>query len=223
MPAPRRQYRWTMPSTHNLLAFAAAAFAIIVVPGPSVLFIVSRGISLGRRAALATVVGNTAGALVQASAVALGLGTVVTRSIAIFTVVKLVGAVYLIWMGVQMYRRRGALAASVVAGVESKSAGRIVREGFVVGISNPKTTVFFAAVLPQFIDRHSGRVPLQMLDLGLVFAGIALVSDGSWALLAGTARRWLAGSPRRLRSLGAIGGATIIGLGARLALTGRHA
>jgi threonine/homoserine/homoserine lactone efflux protein len=212
-----------MVPADRLAAFAVAAFALIVVPGPSVLFVISRGVALGRRAALATVVGNTAGVSVQIVAVAAGLGAVVERSIVAFTVLKLVGAVYLVMLGVNALRHRRTLTASALTTVERpRSLRRIVRDGFVVGIANPKAIVFFAAILPQFADPATGQVPLQLLILGLVFVCIALVSDGTWAVVAGTAREWLARSPRRLEALGGLGGLVMIGLGVRLLTTGRH-
>jgi threonine/homoserine/homoserine lactone efflux protein len=208
-------------SAGQLLAFAATAFVLIVVPGPSVLFVISRGVALGRRAALATVVGNAAGVYVQVVAVAFGIGTIVERSNTVFTVIKLVGAAYLVVLGVRTIRDRKALAAVLDATVVPKSTRRILRDGFVVGMTNPKAIVFFAAVLPQFADPSLGHVPLQLLALGVVFVVIALVSDGVWGLAAGSARAWLGRSPRRLEVVGGAGGLIIIGLGVRLALTGR--
>lgn len=199
-----------------------AAFTIIVIPGPSVLFTISRGVSLGRKAAVATVAGNCLGVYVQVTLVALGLGSIVERSITVFTAVKLVGAVYLVSIGVQMYRHRGRLARALDSEVEAKPVKRIIREGFVVGITNPKVLVFFGAVLPQFVDRSRGRVPVQMMTLGVVFIAIGFVSDSAWGLLAGTARTWLKSSPKRLSALGGAGGLAIIGLGVRLAVVGRR-
>lgn len=210
-------------SPHQLVAFAVAAFLIIVVPGPSVLFVVSRGVALGRRAALATVVGNTAGSLLLAWLVAAGLGGIVATSAVAFTVVKLAGAAYLVVLGWQMWRRRGSLPAALADRATGPGARRIVREGFVVGATNPKTAVFFAAVLPQFVDPDgAAAVWLQMGVLGLVFALVALASDSVWGLLAGTARDWLARRPGRLRAVGGIGSLVVVALGVRLALTGRH-
>lgn len=207
--------------TGHLLAFAATAFALIVVPGPSVLFVISRGVALGRRAAVATVVGNAAGAYVQVAAVAVGIGALVERSAVIFTTIKLAGAAYLMLLGIRMFRNRRALAAMLDATVAPKSTRRILREGFTVGVTNPKTVIFFAAVVPQFTDRSAGQVPLQLLSLGLVFVLIALVSDSAWGIAAGTARTWFARSPRRLELVGGTGGLVIVGLGVSLALTGR--
>jgi threonine/homoserine/homoserine lactone efflux protein len=205
----------------KLAAFAVTAFLLIIVPGPSVLFVVSRGVALGRRAALATVVGNAAGAYVQMVLVAFGLGALVTRSVTVFTALKLVGAVYIVYLGAKAWRQRRELATVLDLGVSARSVSRILGEGFVVGITNPKTTVFFAAVLPQFVDRSAGNVTAQMLVLGLVFTAIALVSDSTWGLAAGTARHWLADSPHRLSALGGAGGLVMVGLGLQMAVTGR--
>jgi threonine/homoserine/homoserine lactone efflux protein len=211
-----------MIDVHRLGSFMLLAFLIIVIPGPSVLFTISRGVALGRRAAVATVAGNCAGVYVQVIAVSLGLGSIVQRSITVFTLVKLVGAGYLVYMGVEMFRHRADLATALDLAVEPKPVHRIVREGFVVGLTNPKVIVFFAATLPSFVDPSRGRVPVQMAMLGLVFITIGFVSDSSWGLLAGTARVWLRRSPKRLAALGGAGGLAIIGLGVRLAVTGRH-
>jgi threonine/homoserine/homoserine lactone efflux protein len=207
----------------RLAAFAAAAFALIVVPGPSVLFVISRGVTLGRRAALGTVVGNAAGAYVQVVGVALGLGAVVERSVLAFNAIKVVGAVYLLVLGIQALRhRRDHVAASLDGAADQvRSMRRIVRDGFVVGVANPKVIVFFAAILPQFANPANGNVSLQILILGLVFVAIALMSDGAWGLAAGTARVALARSPRVLESFRGFGGLVMIGLGARLLVTGR--
>jgi threonine/homoserine/homoserine lactone efflux protein len=210
-----------MLSSHNVLGFALLALVIIVVPGPSVLFVVSRGVALGRRAALATVVGNALGLYAQVVAVALGLGAILQQSILVFEAVKLAGAAYLVYLGVRAWRARHELAEALAQPLVSRAGTRIVREGFVVGVSNPKSALLFAAILPQFVDVAAGAVPLQMLALGTLAVGIALVSDSTWALAAGTARAWLARSPRRLSALGGAGGLVMIGLGVRLAFVGR--
>jgi threonine/homoserine/homoserine lactone efflux protein len=206
----------------QIASFALAAFLIIVVPGPSVLFVITRGVALGRQAAVITVLGNTVGALLLAWLVAFGLGTIITASVLVFTAVKLIGAAYLIYLGVQMWRTRRELPAALNGAVDPKSLRTIFREGFVVGVTNPKVVVFFGAVLPQFVDRNAGRVPMQMGVLGLVFALIAFVSDSAWGLAAGTARQWFTRRPERLARVGGVGGVVIVGLGVRLAVTGRH-
>ena len=204
----------------RLLAFALLAFALIVVPGPSVLFIVGRAVSVGRRAALATVLGNAGGEYVQAAGVALGLGIILAQSELVFTIVKLAGAGYLAYLGVQTIRKRRVLAVPPNQSPLPYHDRRAFRDGLIVGLTNPKTTVFFVAVLPQFVTRtdSAGPVPVQMLLLGLVFVAIALVSDSAWALGASQARSWFMRSPRRLESLSGAGGCVMIGLAARLAL-----
>jgi threonine/homoserine/homoserine lactone efflux protein len=205
----------------NLAAFALAAAVLIAIPGPSVLFVISRGVVHGRRAAFATVLGNCAGVYVQVAAVALGIGVLVERSATVYTTVKLVGAGYLVWLGVRTFRKRRSLAEALGQPVAPKSGRRILREGFVVGVTNPKAAVFFAAILPQFTDPSAGHVPLQMLALGLVFIAIAMILDGIWALVAGSAGQKLASSPRRLEAIGGAGGVVLVGLGVGLAVTGR--
>jgi threonine/homoserine/homoserine lactone efflux protein len=170
---------------------------------------------------VATVAGNTVGAFCQVVAVAVGIGPLVERSVLLFTVLKLAGAAYLVFLGVQAIRHRRSLAEALGAKVERKSVARLMLDGFGVGVTNPKVIVFFAAILPQFVDRAAGHVPVQIITLGAIFAGIALLSDSAWALVAGTARAWLARSPRRLAALGGTGGLVMIGLGATLAFTGR--
>ncbi|MFE1104831.1 LysE family translocator [Streptomyces rochei] len=211
-----------MVSPDRLLAFAALSLVIVVVPGPSVLFVVGRALSQGRRAALTTVAGNTLGAYLLVVAVALGVGSVVERSAVVFTALKLAGAAYLVHLGVRAWRERGRPGAEFAGGTAAdRERWRTFRQGFAVGVTNPKTIVFFAAVLPQFADRDRGGVVVQMLVLGLVFNAIALACDSVWGLLAATARDWFARSPRRLSAVGGAGGLTMIGLGVTVAVTGR--
>jgi threonine/homoserine/homoserine lactone efflux protein len=212
-----------VPSNSAILAFAASAFAIIIIPGPSVLFVVSRAVAHGRRAAVLTVVGNAGGAYAQAILVAVGLGAVVERSAAVYHTVKLVGAVYLVYLGIRMIRERRATTGATLAAGSTPALRplQLLRDGFVVGIANPKLIVFFAAILPHFVERGGAPAGLQMAVLGAVFVAIALVCDSTWGLLAGTAREWLTTSPARVERLAAAGGVVIVGLGARLALSGR--
>ena len=197
-----------MVDVHVLAGFALASFLLVVVPGPSVLFVISRGVPLGRRAALLTVVGNAAGIYLQVVAVAAGIGSVIERSVVLYSALKLAGAAYLVYLGVQAIRHRRDLAAALDTTAAPKAPGRILREGFVVGITNPKGIVFFTAILPQFIDTGGAPVPLQMLVLGAISVSIALLSDGTWALVAGSARQLAlpvapaARGPRRLRRRG---------------------
>jgi threonine/homoserine/homoserine lactone efflux protein len=205
----------------HLLAYLLTIFVLIVIPGPSVLFVVSRGVALGRRAALATVLGNTAGLAVLVLVVSLGLGSVVAESIAVFTAIKLAGAAYMVYLGVKMFRDRSALARMLDATVEPKGMQRMLREGFLVGVTNPKAVILLTAVLPQFVDPKAGNVQLQLAILGGISLLVGLCTDGSWAIASGTARVWISRSPRRLEFIGGAGGLVLIGLGARLALTGR--
>jgi threonine/homoserine/homoserine lactone efflux protein len=207
--------------SHALASFSVAALILIVVPGPSVLFVVSRGVALGRRAAVVTAMGNAVGIYLQVVAVALGVGAVIERSVALLSAIRLVGAAYLVYLGVQALRHRRALASVLDVGAATPERRSLALEGFVVGASNPKWIVFFTAILPQFIDPAGAPVALQMLALGAIAVGIAVVSDSVWGMVAGTARSWLARSPRRLEALGGAGGLTMIGLGVRLAATGR--
>jgi threonine/homoserine/homoserine lactone efflux protein len=211
-----------IPASH-VLAFAAVVTVLIAIPGPSVLFTVSRALTVGRRAALLTVAGNELGLCVQVVAMAFGVGAVVERSAEIVTAVKLAGAVYLVYLGVQAIRHRRSMAEALAARVTPVRPWRAVRDGFVVGVSNPKTIVFFVAGLPEFTTTAHGHLPMpaQMLILGALFPAIALVLDSGWAAAAGTARQWLAASPRRLALIGGTGGLVMIGLGVSLAATGR--
>jgi threonine/homoserine/homoserine lactone efflux protein len=203
--------------TAHLIIFAAMSFAIIVVPGPSVLFVIGRGVALGRRAALATVVGNAVGAYVLVLLIAAGLGPLLERSEQLLVAVKLGGAAYLLWLGFKAIRDRRKLTDSLGAPVEPRRTWVILREGFVVGVLNPKVMLFFTAALPQFVVADGAPVPVQMAVLGLIFVAIALVSDSLWGLAAGTARSWLAGRPRHLEGIGAMGGGLMIAVGIRLA------
>ena len=209
-----------VPADH-LLAFALLSFLLIIVPGPNVLFIISRSLMLGRTAGVGTALGGQIGVYVQVAAVAFGIGAVVERSVAVFTVLKLAGAAYLVYLGIQALRHRDELSEALTAKTEPKSLSRIAADGFLVGLSNPKAIVFFVAVLPQFVDQSAGQVPKQMMLLGAIFVAIAVVCDSTWALVAGTARTWLARSPRRMAVVGGAGGLVLIGVGASLALTGR--
>ena len=211
-----------VPAGH-VLAFAAVVTVLVAIPGPSVLFTISRALTVGRRAALLTVAGNELGLCVQLVAVAFGVGAVLQRSAQVVTVIKLAGAVYLVFLGVQAIRHRRSMAEALAVRVTPVRPLRAIRDGFVVGVANPKTIVFFVAGLPEFTTTGPGHlpVPAQMLILGALFPVIALILDSAWAAIAGTARQWLVGSPRRLALIGGTGGLVMIGLGVSIAATGR--
>ncbi|WP_067983739.1 LysE family translocator [Nocardia caishijiensis] len=200
----------------HLIAFVGAALLIIVIPGPNVLFAIGRALTLGRRQALLSVLGSVVGSIVPLTVVALGLGTVLMTSALLFTAVKVVGALYLIYLGVTAIRDRKKLSLTANTG----AGGRSVRQGFVVGATNPKTAVFFGAVLPQFTAVDAGPLPVQMLVLGVIFLVVQLLCDSVWAVVAATARGWFARSPRRLEAVGGVGGAMVVGVGTGVACTG---
>ncbi|HUY51226.1 MAG TPA: LysE family translocator [Streptosporangiaceae bacterium] len=211
-----------VPASH-VLAFAAVAAVLIAIPGPSVLFTVSRALTVGRRSALFTVIGNELGGCMQVVAVAFGVGALVERSAEVFTIVKLAGAAYLVYLGAQAVRHRQSMAEALAARVTPVRPLRAIRDGFMIGATNPKTIVFLTIALPGFTGRTAGHLPVQtqMLILGALFPAIALVLDSVWAAAAGTARQWFAGSPRRLALIGGTGGLVMIGLGVTIAATGR--
>ncbi|MER5545559.1 LysE family translocator [Streptomyces sp. NPDC001118] len=212
-----------MVSTESMLAFAAMSLLVIVIPGPSVLFVIGRALAHGRRTALATVLGNLIGSYLLVTAVAWGLGTLVETSAAVFTGVKLAGAAYLVYLGVQAFRHRKEMRAADMEAPAGERRGdlRTVLDGVFVGFTNPKGLIFFAAVLPQFVDHSAGRVPLQMMVLGLVPVAIGMITDTLWGLGASAARSWFARSDRRLSMVGGAGGFAMIGLGVTVAATGR--
>jgi threonine/homoserine/homoserine lactone efflux protein len=154
---------------------------------------------------------------IQVVAVSFGLGTIVERSAAVFTTVKLLGAVYLVYLGIQAVRHRSSLAEAVAIGMSPVPPRRALRDGVIVGITNPKTIAFFVIALPEFAGRGPGSVTPQFLILGSLFPLIALLLDSIWAVAAGAAGQWLARSPRRLAAIGGAGGVAMIGLGLSVA------
>ena len=230
-----------MPPGANLAAFTLAAAVLIAVPGPSVLFVIGRSLSAGRRVGLLTVLGNALGMLPQVLAVAAGVGALLAQSVVAFTVLKTVGALYLVYLGVQAIRHRHhttatptapttattATATATTATTDTRHpaevpASRSLREGFLVGVTNPKSAIFFIAVLPQFTAPATGPVWSQVLVLGTIHLLIGLAFDTAWALTAGAARGWLTRDPRRLPRLGATGGVMMIGVGGAIALSKRQ-
>jgi threonine/homoserine/homoserine lactone efflux protein len=211
-----------LPTAH-LWEFLVTVYLVILIPGPSVMFVISRGLALGRRAALATVVGNCCGFATQLVLVSVGLGAVIARSDTVYTALRLCGAAYIIYLGISKIRHRRELAGLLTPGaIAPRSKRTAIREGFIVGATNPKGLVIFTAILPPFIDRAQGHPTLQLLTLGAVCIAIAALSDGAWAIGSGTARHWLGRSPKHLERLSATGGVMLVGLGVGLAVTGRR-
>lgn len=194
--------------------YLIAAMIIILAPGPSVLFIIARAIAWGRATAVLSVLGNVSGSFVLSSLVALGVGPILERYEIAYIAVQWGGGLYLIYLGIDAIRKRSVHATDMTnQGPIGPSPLSSIRDGFWVGVLNPKAIVFFAAVLPQFVDIESDRVTQQLLFLGLTFCILAFISDGTWGLLAGTARNWLASSSSRLERLRAFGGTIMIILG----------
>ena len=201
-----------MPSLSNLTGFLLIALVVIVIPGPSVVYTIGRALVLGRRAAVLSVFGNAIGVGFQIVAVSFGLGALIAQSAELFFAVKLLGALFLIYLGLSAVLKRKAKLDTTVIDNPPRTR-RIILESMVVGITNAKTIVFFLAAFPQFIS--SGSSPItQMLFMGLLFSIIGVASDSVWAIAAGTARNWLTSSLGRLAGVRAAGGFALMGLGA---------
>ncbi len=210
-----------MVTFHQLAAFALVSFVVVVIPGPSVMFVIGRALAHGRRTALASVIGNAVGVWAVAVCVALGIGVLLERSALAFMVLKYAGAAYLVWLGIQAIRKRRSVLHEMVGSAPPHSELRVAGEGFVVGITNPKAFILFAALLPPFVDRTAGHIPVQMIVLSLVSFVIAIACDSVWAVGASAARAWFARSPRRTELVGGCGGLCMVGLGLSVAVTGR--
>ena len=194
--------------------YLVAAMVIILAPGPSVLFIIARAIAWGRATAVATVAGNVTGAFTLSLMVAFGLGPILQRSELAFIAVQLLGGFYLIYLGIDAIRNSKIHAADMVnQGDLRPSPFTSMKDGFWVGALNPKGLVFFAAILPQFIDKGSSNVTAQLVLMGATFSILAFFSDGTWGLIAGTVREWIATTPGRLITMRRIGGLVMITLG----------
>jgi threonine/homoserine/homoserine lactone efflux protein len=201
-------------SASHLTQFFVASMVIIIVPGPSVLFAVARGVAWGRAVAVLTVLGNSLGALLLSAIVAVGLGPLIANSKTFSTVLQILGGCYLLWLGFDAMRHRQAHAdAMTKREAQRPSRLRIIGQGFMVGVLNPKALVFFVAVFPHFVDRSQGHVTVQLLIFGALFSAMAFCSDGTWGLIAGTAREWLANSPSRLVAMRVTGACVMMTLG----------
>jgi threonine/homoserine/homoserine lactone efflux protein len=209
-----------LPDPAGLGIFVAAALLLLLTPGPAVLYIVARSIDQGRQAGLVSMLGVHVGTLVHVAAAAVGVSAVLAASATAFGVVKYVGAAYLVCLGV-----RRLLERAPAPGAEPPRARRLRRafaEGVVVNVLNPKTALFFLAFLPQFVDVSRGHAGAQVLLLGVLFVALGLITDGGYALTAGTAARWLRGHPRYVAGERWISGGMYIGLGVAAALSSGH-
>ncbi|MGA7834459.1 MAG: LysE family translocator [Acidimicrobiales bacterium] len=203
-----------MISGGDLAAFIVASMAIIIVPGPSVLFTLARGVAWGREVAVLTVLGNSLGTLTMSVIVAVGLGPFLEHSKSFSITLQLAGGLYLVWLGVSAFRHRHEHARAMAEREAARPRNfQVVRQGYIVGILNPKSLVFFAAVFPHFVNRANGNVTEQLLVLGALFSVMAFCSDSTWGIIAGTAREWLSGVPSRLVALRTIGACVMMTLG----------
>lgn len=201
----------------NILPFIAFSLVIIAIPGPSVMFAISRALVLGRRGAILTVTGNGIGVFIQAIAVSIGLGVLIQSNDVLMHIIRLFGAAFLVYLGWNSirHRREGLDISTPVVAPKTK---HILRESIIVGLSNPKTIVFFSAMFPQFVSAASGPVVWQMMELSVIFVIFGISGDAVYAISAGAARDWFAQNDNRLVTVRVIGGSLILGLGIVTAL-----
>lgn len=203
-----------MINTQNLAQFVLASVAIILVPGPSVMFVIARAVAWGRLTALITALGNALGMLLLSVFIAVGLGPLLQRYELLLIVVQVLGGMYLIHLGIDTLRRRQEHADDMVKIEEVRLSNyQILRQGFTVGALNPKAWVFFSAVFPQFVDPDVGSITVQLLIFGAIFTALALILDGTWGVLVGSSRDWFVTSRKRLVFLRTIGAVVMMALG----------
>lgn len=207
-----------MIDTSSLTVFVLAALVLLVIPGPAVLYIVARSVDQGRGASIVSTLGIGTGTLIHVFAAALGISAILAASAIAFSVVKFLGAGYLIFLGLRRIFGRGGVEDATE--VRKSGLRRIFWQGFLVNLLNPKTALFFFAFLPQFVDVSLGRVPLQVIILGTLFVSMGILSDGVYALLAGTLGQHLRRNVRYLNAERYIGGGALIAFGMTTALSG---
>ncbi|GAB1820473.1 LysE family translocator [Herbidospora sp. RD11066] len=206
-----------MPDLPTLAVFSVATLALLLVPGPAVVYIVTRSVAQGRAAGLVSVLGVHTGSLVHIAAAALGISAILAASATAFTIVKYAGAAYLVYLGVRKLMDRSSAEEAVV---ENTPKSRLFGEGFVVNVLNPKTAIFFLAFLPQFADPHAGPLAPQIVLLGMIWIVLGMASDGTYAFAASALAGRIRGSARARRRLDVGSGVVYIGLGAVAAFTG---
>jgi threonine/homoserine/homoserine lactone efflux protein len=206
-----------MAENVSLLAFVIASLVVLLIPGPGVLYIVARSVSQGQTAGFVSVLGLSAGTLVHVAAATAGLSAILLASSTAFSFIKLLGAGYLIYLGIQAIRARKQ--AVDIGAPAPRRLTRLFTDGVVISVLNPKIAVFFLAFLPQFVDTSHGSVPQQVLFLGFLYVGLALVTDGTYAFMAARLRHWLGGKTFRGPMPRYAIGAVYIGLGVGTALT----
>lgn len=208
------------PGAANLGLFASAALALLLIPGPAVLYVVGRSLAQGRGAGLVSIIGIHTATLVHIAAAALGLSAVLAASALAFGIVKYAGAAYLIWLGLR--KIFGPVEPMALGDMPSHDHKRLLRDGFIVNLLNPKTALFFLAFLPQFVEPERGHVAMQMAILGFIFVLLGLITDSCYALAAGSARHWLKNNATFLKSERYVTGALFIGLGVTAAFAGNQ-
>ncbi|HYH12972.1 MAG TPA: LysE family translocator [Thermomicrobiales bacterium] len=208
-----------MPTTPTLLAFAAAAFALVVIPGPNLIYIITRGIQQGRRAAVVSSLGVQLGMVVHIVLATFGLSALVAKSPVLYDLIRYAGAAYLVWMGISLLRKRHA-SVDVPVEVRPASMRRIFVHGLAINLLNPKVILFVLALLPQFVDPARGSTSIQMLVLGSVMIIVALISDTTYAIASGSVGEWLKRHPGSDRHRDRASGLVYLMLGLVVALTG---
>ena len=211
------------PNHTSLLIFVSAAALLLAIPGPAVFYIVGRSIGQGRNAGLVSALGIGVGTLIHTLAAAVGLSALLVSSATAFSVVKYLGAAYLVYLGIQRLRSKQPLAAASDTTAPQATLARVFSQGIVVNVLNPKTALFFFAFLPQFIDPARGRVATQILSLGVLFACMGTTSDSLWALFSGSVAGWLRNNQRWMRNERYVSGGILISLGVATAFVGYSA
>ncbi|MBI1278769.1 MAG: LysE family translocator [Anaerolineaceae bacterium] len=204
----------------NLLLFVTACLALLLVPGPNVIYIMTRSIDQGRTAGLVSVAGVASATFVHILAAALGLSAILLSSALAFDIVKYIGAAYLIYLGVTKLLSKDETDATSV--VQKQSLGQIYKQGAIVNLLNPKTALFFFAFLPQFVDSKHGSVSVQIMLLGLIFVCLGAVTDGTYAIVSSSLAGWLRGNKRFKKIQRYVSGTIYVGLGITAALVGRN-
>ena len=207
-----------IPDGTTLLVFLGASLVLLVTPGPAVFYIVARSIDQGKLAGIVSTLGVAAGSCVHIVAAALGISALIASSAVAFNVIKLIGAAYLIYLGVRKFLVPDPVETNII--VERRRLREIFVQGVIVNVFNPKTALFFLAFLPQFVDVAKGHVALQMILLGLIFALLGILSDGTYAVAAGSFGRWLKSRAGILRAQRYFAGSVFITLGLLTAATG---
>lgn len=204
-----------MPDVSRLGLFVAAAIALLLTPGPAIMYIVTRSVEQGRVAGLVSVLGICTGTLIHVIGATFGLSALLVSSAVAFSIVRYTGAAYLILLGIQTLVRHDPPLADIA--VVRADLRRVFTQGVIVNVLNPHTAVFFFAFLPQFVNPSSGHIPLQMLSLGLLFVGLSATTDSGWAIAAGTAGEWIKRHPRFRGGQRYVTGSVLLGLGAATA------